>query len=552
MKTPMRLQQAVDAIRRNRLDEAVTILREVLDSMPDQQHGHWLMLQCLRQKGDKAGAERHLGLFLRHTAGNLKALNQAAEFAFRNSLSLDPVLAGYQRYLEQQPDNATAHFNHAWYLGKDGRFAAAVTAYEQALRLGIAQPEEVHLNIANLYMDHLDDDEQAERHLRQALEMRPDYYGAHFNLGGLAEQRGDREEAERRFEKCLEIDPANEAALARLADAHRFESGSDPLLERLDAAARKDGGSSDLHFALGRARESVGAYDAAWRHFERANTLDRASFPPYRPAEVAGFFGSIARQCSPDWLARFPGESHRAVFICGMFRTGSTLLEQALASHPAFTAGGESEFFPRLVARELPAFPDGLAEVTRERLAAWRDAHAAMCSERQPGPGRFIDKRPDNFLYLGFIRAVLPSARFIVTERDWRDVATSIYSTRLGAGQNYATDLGHIRHYIALQERLVEHWSSVLGASLVRIRYEELVTRPRETLGGLLDHLGEDWDERCLDFTARGRTVKTASVWQVREPLHSKSVGRWKNYAEPFRQTFGDSLDAALSPEPGF
>lgn len=551
MSTQQKLQQAVDAIRRNQLDKAVTILREVLDRVPDQQHGHWLLLQCLQRQGDDAAAQRHLELFLRCTAGNLKALNQAAEFAFRHSLSLQPVLAAYSRFLGQQPEDATAKFNHAWYLGKDGQFEAAVSAYERALQLGITRPEEVHLNIANLYMDHLDDDARAERHLRQALDIRPDYYGAHFNLGGLAEQRGDRDEAERRFERCLEIDPANEAALARLADAHRFESDSDPLLERLEAAAR-EGGSSDLHFALGRARESLGAFDEAWPHFERANTLDRESFPPYRPAEVADFFGRIARQCSADWLARFSGESHRAVFICGMFRTGSTLLEQALASHPAFVAGGESEYFPRLVARELPAFPGGLDGITHRQLAAWRDGHAAMCDERQAGAARFIDKRPDNFLYIGFIRAVLPSARFIVTERDWRDVATSIYSNRLGAGQNYATDLEHIRHYIGLQERLVGHWAALLGSDLVRVRYEELVARPREVLDGLLERLGEDWDERCLEFAARGRSVKTASVWQVREPVHSKSVGRWKNYAEPFRRAFGDNLDAPLSPEPGF
>jgi hypothetical protein len=126
-----------------------------------------------------------------------------------------------------------------------------------------------------------------------------------------------------------------------------------------------------------------------------------------------------------------------------------------------------------------------------------------------------------------------------VTERDWRDVALSIYSTRLGAAQNYSTCLEDIRHYIGLQERLVDHWQSILGDDLIRIRYEDLVRQPRETIGNLLNALGEDWDERCLSFDQLDNTVKTASVWQIREPFHTRSIGRWKNYKPYFEGVFG-------------
>jgi hypothetical protein len=122
-------------------------------------------------------------------------------------------------------------------------------------------------------------------------------------------------------------------------------------------------------------------------------------------------------------------------------------------------------------------------------------------------------------------------------------VATSIYSNRLGLRQNYSTSLEHIRHYIGLQTRLVDHWAALLGPDLLRVTYEDLVTGPEQVLRDLLERLGEDWDERCLAFGGAGGTVKTASVWQVRQPLHSSSIGRWRNYRQPFAAVFGEDLE---------
>jgi len=546
MTTRRTVQQALEALQANRLQEATTLLESALDRVPDHPQARWLLVQCLDRQRDAAGVQEQARLLLRHAAVKLDFINEAAAFLNARGHPLEPALEAYRRYLEQAPESANAAFNYALYLGKDGQFDAAVDGYNRALELGIDAPEEVHLNIANLYMDHLGRDDRAKEHLERALAIRPDYFGAHFNLGNLAEQFGDREEATRRFEKCLKLNPGSEAALARLADAHRFESVDDPLIARLEQAAATSR-DSDLQFALGRAREQLAEYDRAWRHFTLANERDRAMLPPYRPAEMEAWFRRIEAAFDRDGLARFAGASHRPVFICGMFRTGSTLLEQALAAHPAFTPGGESEFFPRLVARQLPSYPDGVESVTPAQMADWRQAHADLCAKLGAIPGangsRLTDKRPDNFLYLGLIKAVLPSARFIVTERDWRDVATSIYSNRLGLRQNYSTSLEHIRHYIGLQTRLVDHWAALLGPDLVRVTYEDLVTGPEQVLRDLLARLGEDWNERCLAFGGAGGTVKTASVWQVRQPLHSGSIGRWRNYRQPFAAVFGEDLE---------
>jgi Flp pilus assembly protein TadD len=475
---------------------------------------------------------------LNRAGNNLPAIDQIAAYLLQKAHPLRQVLEAYQRYLAGKPGSANAAFNYAYYLSKDGQFEAAIDMYMRSLRSGIEAPEEVHLNIANIYMDHLKNSNKARSHLQKSLSLKPDYANAYFNLGNLSEQNGDRKEAIKCFEQCLKFNPANENALARLADAHRFIDENDPLLEKLIAIA-ENSDNANMHFALGRAYEQLASFDQAWLHFSRANELDKPGLPSYRPAHTEVVFQRIISQCNSQWLAPFKGESEDTVFICGVFRTGSTLLEQLLAAHPGFVAGGESQFFPRLVAREFRDFPEGLDKLTIEKALSWRQQHGGLL-KRLFGEGiRTTDKRPDNFLHIGLIKAVLPSAKFVLTQRDWRDVATSVFTTRLGRGQNYATSLENIRHYVDLQTQLVDHWASLLDNDLVRVRYEDLVTEPRNTLTGLLEGLGEPWDENCLSFNKLKNTVQTASVWQVREPLHTNSIGRWKHYQAYFDSAFG-------------
>lgn len=464
---------------------------------------------------------------------NIQAINQVAMILYEKGFPLEQVLKAYENYLAGLPASPGAAYNFAWYLARDGQFESAVRMYRQALELGIDKPEEVHLNIANIYMDHLGNNDEVREELQKALAINPAYFGAWHNLGNLAEQLGDREQAAACFQKCLEIDPGNQSALARLADSHRFQEKDDPLLGRL---LEKAGASnnSDIHFALGAAFNQLADYESAWLHFSRANKLDHDNRPPYNREQTEAVFRQIASQSNRDWLSQFQGHSHSPVFICGMFRTGSTLLEQVLGAHPAFTAGGESEFFPRLVLSEFLDYPQGLDEVTPIEVESWRDRHAEYSSRFAGDSSRLTDKRPDNFLYIGLIRAILPSAKFIVTHRDWRDVALSVFSTRLGASQNYSTSLENIYHYIGQQDRLLRHWQALLGDDLVQVHYENLVQQPREVVGGLLEFLGEEWDERCLSFDQQDSTVKTASVWQVRETFHTRSIGRWKNYQRHF------------------
>ncbi|MEX2328051.1 MAG: sulfotransferase, partial [Pseudomonadales bacterium] len=229
--------------------------------------------------------------------------------------------------------------------------------------------------------------------------------------------------------------------------------------------------------------------------------------------------------------------------ICGMFRSGSTLVEQILAAHKAFVPAGEREFFHRLVARQFPHYPYGVHALDRDSLPNWARQYKNE-SRRVFGDDieglRITDKRPDNFLYLGLIKAMFPKTKIVVTRRDWRDVAWSIYATRLGRNQNYATALADTRHYIEQHDRLIAHWEQLLGDDLHTVRYEQLIAEPELTIGAMLEFLGEAFDENCLRFNELENTVRTASVWQVRQPLYSTSVGRWRPFEQLVPEVFGD------------
>ncbi len=542
MATKHVIQEAEQAINAGNYEEAANALSGLVMSQPGNSKARWLLLQCHERLGELPQAQAHFEQLLRSEGRNLTRITQLGVYARRRGYPLSIITGAFERFLKKTPGSAVAAYNHAYYLGKDGQFEKAISQFQRALDLGIASPEEVHLNMANLYMDHFQDNQKAREHLEKALSTRPRYVQAHFNLGNLAEREGNREEAKACFEKCLELDPDNEFALARLGDAHRFEGPDDPLVIRL-AERAPHSANPDLHFTLGRAYDQLGEYDQAWESFQKANQLDLKTQPEYRQSRAESLFERISSRFTSDWLSQFGGESHDPVFICGMFRTGSTLLEQMLGAHPRFTAGGEFEFFPRLITRHFPGFPDKVEALNAESIESFRAQHEAFCAQHAEENTRLTDKRPDNFLYIGLIKAILPNAKFIVTERDWRDVAVSVYSTRLGSSQGYAMRLKDTRHYLELHRKLIDHWQQLLGDDLIRVSYEALVDSPRETAGGVLENLGEEWNDAVLEFDKQESTVGTASVWQVRQPLTRKSIGRWKNYEKYFRDVFGDLAD---------
>jgi tetratricopeptide (TPR) repeat protein len=448
--------------------------------------------------------------------------------------------AAYERLLARWPDLPDGWYNLAVLQRNARRFDAALASYQQALDRGVARPEEVHLNRGVIYSDFLRRDDAAEAELHAALALNPDYVPALLNLANLKADLGQRDDALALCERILALDPDSSDGLARYADVKSVSGPDDPLIGRLKRALAQPGATSadkaSLGFALGKALDSCGAYDQAFDAYAAANRHSRESAGPgsvvydrrRQEVFVDQLIGTFARRRSP---AAASASSTRPIFICGMFRSGSTLTEQVLCGHSRVTAGGELDILPALVRNELSPFPARMGELSPRQLDELAARYTASLAKLFPGAPHVTDKRPDNFLHIGLIKSLFPDARIIHTTRDALDNCLSIYFLHLDHGMGYALDLMDIAHYYRQYRRLMAHWKSQFGADILDFDYDAFVRAPRPAVEKLLAFCDLDWEEDCLDFQHVRNAVKTASVWQVREALYQRSSGRWRNYA---------------------
>ena len=449
----------------------------------------------------------------------------------------DAAIGQFLRLLERQPELAAAHFDIALLYKKNLQYADAMAAYENAVRLDIDQVQEVYSNMGVLYSEMRKGDKAREMYER-ALEVEAEYVPALFNLAGLFEEMGERSEAIEVYQRILSVDPKHWDSLARLAYAKKITSADDPLIASLEAAienAQDDEMAREgLYIARGKALDDLGKYDEAFTAYKAANELGKRRNPRYDRRATEQTFDRLISQFDLGWIkGAATGSTANPIFVCGMFRSGSTLIEQILAAHSAVTAGGELHYLPWLVARKLSSYPQSIKSTSREQLQQLGNEYLSRLHELFADGENITDKRPDNFLHLGLIKALFPSARIVYTKRNPLDNCLSVYFQQLGGNLNYATDLEDTAHYHVQHERLMNHWKACFGENIFTVDYDELVRSPEPVLGPLLEFLGLDWDDRCLAFQKTDSQVKTASVWQVREGLHALSSGRWQNY-EPF------------------
>ncbi len=459
----------------------------------------------------------------------------------------DAAIEHYLRLLTRQPGMATAHFNLALLYKKAKRYGEALAAYERAIQLGIDNAQEVYSNMGVLHSE-MHQAEKATEMYERALAHDPEYVPALFNRAGLAEEAGERQQAVALYRRILSRNPRHWDSLARLAHAQRVTSADAALIDSLKSAiadTQDDPPAREgLLFALGKALDDLGRYDDAFEAYRAANELGKLRNPPYDRLAVERTFDSLTALFDPHFIRDSATESTAApIFICGMFRSGSTLVEQILASHPAITAGGELDFLPWLIARRLAPYPQRIKSASREELQQLGSEYLSRLRDLYPHAANLTDKRPDNFLHLGLIKILFPSARIVYTKRNPLDNCLSIYFQQLGGNLSYATDLENTAYYYKQHEQLMAHWMSCFGKNIFTVDYDELTQAPEPVLRRLLTFLGLEWDDRCLTFERTASLVKTASVWQVREKLHASSSGRWRNY-EPFLRNIQALLDS--------
>jgi len=446
-----------------------------------------------------------------------------------------------RKALALAPNNLEAHMNLANSLGALERPQEAVAHYQKAIAIDPTNVEAY--SRAGFALFHAGNVQAAITHCERALAIEPDHVGALQNLGVALRAVGRVDEAIQSFEKVIAAAPGKAVGVYyNLATSRRMTS-PDPHF----AAMKKLAGEMEsfevenqivLHFALAKAFADVGDHQQSFRHLLKGNALKRKEFAEYDEAKSLTQFERIRAVFNAELLdekKRVGDPSFVPVFIIGMPRSGTSLVEQILASHPNVFGAGELYEFGDLANRIKGPngieFPEAVASLSGEELRALGASYVCAIRRLAPDAERITDKMPGNFFNAGLIHLTLPNARIIHTCRDPRDTAMSCFSLLFALGHAYSYDLAELGHYLRAYEKLMAHWREVLPkGTMIEVQYETMVGNLETEAKRIVAHCGLEWDDACLSFHKSKRAVRTASVVQVRQPIYGSSVGRWRPY----------------------
>jgi tetratricopeptide (TPR) repeat protein len=399
--------------------------------------------------------------------------------------------------------------------------------------------------------------EEALEAYERALQLKPDEVGLRMSAGHLQKTLGRRHESEASYKAALQMDPARAEAYWSLADLKNYTFGDEEIdaMQRLLASDKRDrSNEAQLHFALGRAFEQRQDYEQAFVHYAEGNALRRRDAPfdmdgfEHRSARIRAFFDErffATRRGSGD-------PSSAPIFIVGLPRSGSTLLEQILASHSQVEGTMELPNILNMVGQfdDLSSgrdgYPETVARASTAQLAGLGRRYLEETAALRTGRAHFTDKLPNNFSHIGLIHAILPHAIIIDARRHPMDACFSTFKQHFAEGQTFSYNLNDLGRYYRCYLSLMDHWDRVLPGRVLRLQYEELVREPDENIRRLLEHCGLPFEPACLAFHETRRAVRTASAEQVRQPLYSSGVGYWRHFErqlEPLREALGDALE---------
>ena len=450
----------------------------------------------------------------------------------------DDALGAYRAALAAEPDSAAAHYGLGVVLRRLYRDEEAIQHFRAALAI---EPEHYHamtgLAAALLAVERY---AEALPLCRTVIAAKPEFARPRSVLGIALAELGEIADGVAESRRAVELAPDRPEFwynLVRLSKVQRDDAVFDALeglLQKADSLSARDLGW--LHFALAKAYEDIGERDRGFAHQLQGNAAKRGQFD-YNEAAELGFLDRICSVFTPELLnaRRNAGDpTEFPVFIVGMPRSGTTLVEQILASHSAVFGAGERVDLPRAVARltghmgALP-FPESLWTMTSDELRQVAATYIDALRPLAPDALRITDKLPANFQYAGFIHLILPNARIIHLMRDPLDNCLSCFSKLFSGELRFSYDLAELGRYHRAYQRVMAHWRTVLPADvLLEVQYEELVRNPVEQVHRIVAHCGLAWEDACLEFHKTSRPVRTASVTQVRQPIYQSSVGRWQ------------------------
>ncbi len=456
---------------------------------------------------------------------------------------LNQALDSYDKAIALRPDLAEVCYNRGNILRELGRLEEACDSFRQASAL---QPDFIGAyNSMGLCLQELGQLDKAQDAFRKALDIDPRNAAIYNNIGLCLLELGQFEKARDAFRKVLDIEPRNASALSNLSHAKKVEAG-DPNLDVMQELLANpellsDSERIELNFALGKAYADLKDHRRSFEHLLVANQAKRAIFP-YDEQAALSAFDLLERTFSRDLIKSKSGygdSSRQPIFIVGMPRSGTTLVEQILASHPEVYGAGELEALRRTAQVMYRAggttvpYPYFVPALDLFALAGLGARYLAAINEGGPKNEHVTDKMLANSMFVGLIHLILPNAKIIHTTRDPIDNCVSCFSILFTKGQNFTYDLGELGRYYKRYERLMAHWHDVLPPGrILDVKYEDVVADIGEQARRILSYCELPWDDRCLSFYESNRPVRTASLAQVRRPIYSSAVGRWHDYEE--------------------
>lgn len=516
------------------LDEALTVCRRAVTQGPALSVAHNNLGLALAALGQREEAVASFRQAVTLEPGYVDALNNVGN-VLRDLGARRDALSVFARAVELDPKRAESHSNLGTVLFELRRVDEALACYREALAL---RPDyaPAHLSLG-LALRQQRRPAEAEASCRAALAIDPAYVEAISFLGELRADRGQFSEAEELFRRAIKISPDFSFAFSCIATHRKMTSddtewlqGAETLLAKRLPLAHEIG----LRYALGKFFDDVKQYGNAFSHYRSANELTKRYGANYDRAKLTRRVDQIIRTFDAPLIGRsrtHASTSELPVFIVGMPRSGTSLAEQILASHPAVFGAGEVIFWNTAYDAYRDAQVQG--KVNENLIPRVAEDYLDHLTSIAPGAQRVVDKMPANFLYAGMIHAALPRARIIHMQRHPLDTCLSIYFQNFFNIGPYANDLDDLAHYYGEYVRITNHWRAVLpAATLLEIPYEALTEDQEGWTRRMLDFIGLPWDPKCLDFHNTERVVITASKWQVRQKMTKSSAGRWHNYEQ--------------------
>lgn len=566
-------KKAFQLIESGQYEEARTRYIEITRQQPRDVES-WRLLGAINgQLGAYAEAISALLRALALDSDDVEAWFNLAQ-AYNHEGRRELAAEAYREVIKRDPDHSDAHNNLGYVLRCQGEKAAALACYREALRAQPNNPEAL-ANMGDAMMD-VGAHDDALRCFNLALNAKPDFIGALLSKGYAYYTQGDIAGALDCFKQMLQIQPENHEAIVgqatvfeKTGDFRRAYALLQPMLEqglggwrlalvgskvlnklgRLDEAiALLEGEVGDenspsvnsalVHFELGKLYDSTHKYEQAFSHYERANAVKQSGFGD--PAKFLRTMDAMMALFSAEFLSTAPRASNssaRPIFIVGMPRSGTTLVEQILASHPDVYGAGELTQINQLAldllqTSERPGYEElqALKEITRQGLDRAAERYLQYLEKLAPDKSRVTDKMPHNFQYLGLIQLLFPQARIIHCKRNPMDTCFSIFTYAFNEVHTYAMDLQHLGEHYRKYEQLMDHWKKVLQLPLFEINYEDLVADQEVQSRKLIEFCALTWDDRCLRFYENKRVVNTISYDQVRRPIYKRSIERWRHY----------------------